>query len=222
VKSLAVALFIAAPLVAQAPHDDLKALQDNSFLLEEAYNQDPGVVQHLGVFTRGEDGGWELSFTEERPLGGQRHQLSYDIPFNRDGLADVSIHYRYQAIGDADAAFAFAPRLSVILPTGGDSDTGLSIGLPASYVVTPRVATHTNVELTWQDGTELSLGQSVVYAVSARTHLLLEAAYADDELVVSPGIRFGFMRPSGWHIVPGVALPIGDESAVLLYLSFER
>jgi hypothetical protein len=223
VKRIAFALlFSALPLFAQTPHEDLLSLQDNSFLLEEAYNQDPGVVQHLGVFTRSEEGEWELSFTEERPLGGLKHQISYDIPFNRDGLADISINYRYQAIGDASAQFAFAPRLSVILPTGDDSETGVSIGFPASYVIAPRVATHTNVELTWQDGTELSLGQSIVYAPSSRVHLLLEATYADDELVVSPGVRWGYDRPSGWQIVPGIAVPIGDESAVLLYLSFER
>ena len=128
-KTIAAALLLfALPLAAQTAHEDLKNLQDNSFLLEEAYNQDPGVVQHIGVFTSG----WEFSFTEEWPLfSQQRHQISYDIPVNDDGLGDISVNYRYQLRGDADADLAIAPRVTVILPTSQDgSDTGISVGLP--------------------------------------------------------------------------------------------
>lgn len=223
-KSLAIALLLTTPLFAQTAHEDLKTLQDNSFFLEEAYNQDPGVIQHIGVFTLGEDDQWELSFTEEFPLHGQRHQISYDVPVNGDGLGDVNIHYRYQLLGDADADLAISPRLSVILPTGDDSETGVAIGLPISRVLMPRLAWHTNAELTFQDGTNFSLGQSLVYAFSNRVNFHLEATYDHDadEVIVSPGARWSFERPSGWQIVPGVAVPFGEEKAVLLYLSFER
>jgi hypothetical protein len=45
---------VAAPLAAQQA-DSAKAssdpvIQDNSFLVEEAYNQDAGVVQHIQTF----------------------------------------------------------------------------------------------------------------------------------------------------------------------------
>lgn len=222
-KSIAIALFLVAlPLAAQTASDDLKAVQDNSFLIEEAYNQDPGVVQHIGVFTLDEDDQWELSFTEERPLGGLRHQISYDIPVTGDGLSDIAIHYRYQLLGNGDADLAISPRVSLILPTGDDSETGVSVGLPISRVLAPRLAWHTNIDLTWQDGTTLSLGQSLVYAFSSRVQGHIEATYEDDDLTISPGVRWAYDRPSGWQIVPGIALPFGDTNAVLLYLSFER
>ena len=32
-------------------------IQDNSFLIEEAYNQEAGVVQHIQTFSRARDGG---------------------------------------------------------------------------------------------------------------------------------------------------------------------
>ena len=206
-------------------------MQDNSFLLEEAYNQEPGVVQHLGTFVQDGDT-WELVFVQEWPLGSQRHQLSYDIPLNDDGLGDVSIHYRYQLIGDGDSDLAIAPRLSVILPTGDDSEAGVEVGLPISRVLAPRLITHTNLDVTWQNGTELGVGQSLIYALSGTAHLMLEALYTkpdegDATLLISPGYRRAFNRPSGWQIVPGFAVPIGigpsaGEHAVLLYLSFEK
>lgn len=218
-KSIAFALLVLAlPLAAQTAHEDLKAFADNSFLLEESYNQDPGVVQHIGVFV--DD---ELTFTQEWPLAGLRHQISYDIPLTRDGFGDVSVNYRYQLVGDADADLAIAPRLSVILPTSQDGgDTGLSVGVPISRVLAPRLISHTNVDLTVQGDTELSLGQSLVYALNGRVHLLAEATYSDDELIVSPGVRWAYDRPSGLQIVPGVAVLFGDERSLLVYLSFEH
>jgi hypothetical protein len=188
-------------------------------------------VQHLGVFVRDGDA-WELVFVQERPLGSQTHQLSYDIPFNDDGLGDVGLHYRYQWIGDADADLAIAPRLSVILPTSDDSEAGVGVGLPISRVLTPRLISHTNLDVTWQDGAVVTLGQSVIYAMSSRMHAMLESVYAkpdegDAAFIVSPGLRWAWNRPSGWQIVQGVGVPIGvgpssGENAVLLYLSFEK
>ena len=216
-------LLLTTPLFAQTAHEDLKNLQDNSFLLEEAYNQDPGVVQHIGVFAINDDDEWELSFTEEFPLHGLKHQISYDVPVNGDGLGDVGVHYRYQLVGDADSDLAIAPRLSVILPTADDSETGVSLGIPISRVLAPRLAWHTNLDVTYQDGGSVTIGQSLVYAPNSRMNVHLEATYDDDDqFIISPGARWSFQRPSGWQIVPGVAVPLGDEKAVLLYLSFER
>lgn len=54
-------------------------IQDNSFLVEEAYNQNFGVVQHISSFTRFWDSkDWNYSFTQEWPVpGDERHQLSW-------------------------------------------------------------------------------------------------------------------------------------------------
>ena len=51
-----------------------EGVQDNSFLIEEAYNQEPGVVQHIFNLTgsrdkmRGpDDRAWTFTFTQEWP-----------------------------------------------------------------------------------------------------------------------------------------------------------
>ena len=56
-------------------------IQDNSFLAEEAYNQEPGVVQHIQSFTRlWNSKTWAYSFTQEWPVPNHwRHQLSYTL-----------------------------------------------------------------------------------------------------------------------------------------------
>ena len=46
-------------------------IQDNSFLVEEAYNQNFGVVQHISSFTRFfESKDWNYTFTQEWPVPG--------------------------------------------------------------------------------------------------------------------------------------------------------
>src|SRR5688500_3762967 len=88
-----------------------EAIQDNSFLVEEAYNQGPGVVQH--IFTafgsvnklRGDDDReWALGFTQEWPVISQTHQFSYTIPYSFigsggadvNGIGDILLNYRLQ------------------------------------------------------------------------------------------------------------------------------
>jgi hypothetical protein len=234
-------LFTATAATAQPiVSDDLKAIQDNSFLIEEAYNQTPGVVQHITVFERDRDsGGWELGFTQEWPWLSERHQLSYSIPFEggngENGVGNVAVHYRYQLVGDGDADLAIAPRFSLLLPTSSNErDHGLEVALPISRILTPRVAAHTNIVASWTQDQDLGfhLAQSAVYAFSGRVHFLLEATYdraneGDDALFVSPGVRWAYNFKSGLQVAPGVAFPIGlgpssEEQHVLLYLSFEH
>src|SRR3989475_1505092 len=101
------------------------SISDNSFLIEEAYNQEPGVVQHISAFQlfRGADS-WAYSFTQEWPLFSRTHQLSFTLPIQRmhngssaaTGLGDVAVNYRYQLAGAE--RLSIAPRLSLLLPTG--------------------------------------------------------------------------------------------------------
>ena len=60
-----------------------KGIQDNSFFIEEAYNQEPGVVQHIfNLAIDFTNGSREIapSFTQEWPVFSQTHQFSYTIP----------------------------------------------------------------------------------------------------------------------------------------------
>src|SRR5919198_1486432 len=95
------------PSVARA--QESPAIADNSFLLEEAYNQEPGVVQHISAWQRSlRSAAWLFTFTQEWPLGGQAHQLSYTLPVQRTdspsetGFSDAVLNYRYQ-LRPADA-----------------------------------------------------------------------------------------------------------------------
>ena len=204
----AVLLISTAAAQAQAPRGPI---QDNSFLLEEAYNQEAGVVQHISVLDRSRGGGWSYSFTQEWPLHGVRHQASYTVPVENAGvpgggagIGDVAVHYRYQWIGDSDARLAVAPRLSLLLPTGsarhsrGAGGPGLQVGIPVSVVLSERWVTHTNLGVThvWAaedtSGAEapttgVSAGQSLVWLAHPSMNLLVEVAWSRDEEVTGTG-----------------------------------
>jgi len=87
----------------------IDVIEDNSFLIEEAYNQEAGVVQHIfnAVYTNdSRHRGWSFSFTQEWPIFSQDHQFSYTIPSYRIvegadrvyGVGDILLNYRYQAL----------------------------------------------------------------------------------------------------------------------------
>src|SRR4051794_32798859 len=91
----------------------IESIEDNSFLIEEAYNQEPGVVQHIFTAVYSHDPnrhGWTFNFTQEWPVFGQDHQFSYSIPsyhLREDGdrvhgIGDILINYRYQALEEGE------------------------------------------------------------------------------------------------------------------------
>jgi hypothetical protein len=117
-------LFLCAHSPGQkGPSSGPPGIQDNSFLVEEAYNQNFGVVQHISSFTRFWDSkDWNYTFTQEWPVPGDaRHQLSYTLaaahagafPGSGAGIGDVFLNYRYQLVGSGDTRVAFSPRLSL-------------------------------------------------------------------------------------------------------------
>src|SRR5215510_16116014 len=56
-------------------------ITDNSFFVEEAFNQDRGIFQNIFSWARDGSGNWNASFTQEWPAPGVTHQLSYTVPF---------------------------------------------------------------------------------------------------------------------------------------------
>lgn len=226
-------------LAAQTP----APISDNSFLIEEAYNQEPGVVQHINTFSRRNGGGaWAYSFTQEWPLVSVLYQLSYTIPLLHDegmgtGLGDVGLNFRYQLIGDEDASVHVSPRLSLLFPTGserrgrGSGSVSVQTNLPVSWVPLPRLATHWNAGLTLSDGPAAPfLGASVVWLLRPAFNLLVETLWTggdDRSVVLNPGARWAFNFESGLQIVPGVAYTLGlndraGPDGLFLYLSFEH
>jgi hypothetical protein len=186
----------AAPLPEAEP-----AIQDNSFLVEEAYNQDEGVVQHINTFTRLKGSGeWEYTFTQEWPAPKIKHQLSYTLPAlggsaeNGRGIGDVALNYRYQWIGDGDAKVAVAPRFTLLLPTGsvaegrGNGAVGYQALLPVSTVLAPHWVAHWNAGATYTPSAEdadhqkldirsYNLGMSLIWQPLARLNFMLETTW---------------------------------------------
>jgi hypothetical protein len=187
-------------------------IQDNSFLVEEAYNQNFGVVQHISSFTRfWNSKDWSYSFTQEWPVpGDERHQLSYTLvamhsgglPGSGIGIGDVLLNYRYQLVGNGDTRVAFSPRLSLILPTGdsrlgrGAGGFGVQTSLPLSVVLNKKLVSHWNVGATyfphaqdasgdraWSAG--YNLGQSLVWLVHTRFNVMLETVFVRSQAVMA-------------------------------------
>lgn len=218
---------VAAPLAAQQA-DSAKAssdpvIQDNSFLVEEAYNQDAGVVQHIQTFQveRGSND-FAYTFTQEWPVESIRNQLSYTIPVSRiasqTGIGDVALNYRYQLLGDGDAKLAIAPRLSLILPTGdwkksrGTGATGIQGMIPFSYVVSPMLVTHFDIGATVTPSARNAAGDkarlmdwvtagSAILTASNRIQPMLEAIYSSGEEVIG---RDRTARSESFFLSPGI------------------
>ena len=244
---LAAGLASAQSAEAPRPAHEPGPIQDNSFLVEEAYNQDPGIVQHIQQYQwTPSAGSWTYTLTQEWPVTGIAHQLSYTIPIAKvtdpsagTGLGDILINYRYQLVGDSDAAVALAPRLSILLPTGsarrglGAGGAGVQLGVPLSVVLSSRFQINGNAGATWIPAAKNELGQragtfgynfgaSVIWRGSSRLDIMLEAIWllvetpsgpgrvrAARASFISPGIRWAYNFSSGLQVVPGFAVPIG-------------
>ena len=217
------ALFIAWLAAQKAPE---WKIQDNSFLVEEAYNQEPRVVQHITGMLRDGEHHWTGTFTQEWPMGGIANQFSYTLPLDRS--SDALVNYRYQLLGTGETRVACAPRLSLIVGSRHDRHYGAQALIPVSVVISDRLVTHWNAGLTSDRGaTTWNGGASVIWAALPKVHLMLENVWNSDDraLVVSPGVRWAYDFKSGLQIVPGVAVPMdtrSHERAVFVYLSFEH
>ena len=182
-------------------------IQDNSFLIEEAYNQEAGVVQHINTFTRSRNGDWLYTFTEEIPAPNQKHQLSFTLPVQRTGgfpgsetgIGDVAINYRYQLV--ANKKTAVAPRFSVLFPTGnfrkerGAGGIGFQFNLPVSVQFSRKFVAHSNAGLTLTPRArnifgerartvDYNLGQSIIWLAAPRFNILFETVWNNTEKVV--------------------------------------
>jgi hypothetical protein len=227
---------------------------DNSFFVEEAFNQDKGIFQNIFSWARDRSGQWNGSFTQEWPAPAITHQLSYTIPFTGGGssaaFGGVLLNYRYQLLEEAKGRPAFAPRFSVILPTGraaDDSDRpGIQINLPFSKQA-GDLYLHGNAGVTWlhgvpADGAKTNLlspafAGSIVWNTRSYVNLMLEGVLnlqdsvigvqqtrRDRIATISPGVRGGWTLTGDRQIVLGAAVPItlteGEQHSTALLMYF--
>ena len=211
---------------------------DNSFLVEEAFNQEPGIFQNILTFERGRHGEWEAVFTQEWPLAAMAHQFSYTVPFSGGGgrgIGDVSLNYRFQAMTETGARPAFAPRFTLILPSG-DEQQGFGHGVAGWQVNLAFSKQIADTYLHWNAGvTQFSgvatpgrldreettanllnwkLGGSAIWRARPMFHLMLEGLAAFDALPAPFGSS---TRSQVITIAPGVrsGWNIGDAQLIV-------
>ena len=248
---ISIITILSAPLnLRSAEQRPIDVIEDNSFLIEEAYNQEAGVVQHIFNTTYNNDSrrpGWTFSFTQEWPIFSQDHQFSYTIPSShfKDGadriygIGDILLNYRYQALEEGDLLPAFAPRFSLILPTGnrdrgtGDGVVGYQWNLPFSKKLASRFAMHANFGLTYLPGVRARLGGSTaplsskhslvsynvgasgIFALFPRFHLMLEWVGTFEESIDDRGRPARSFLPV---ISPGFRTAIVNEDKLQVVL----
>src|SRR6187549_1533550 len=107
------------------------SIEDNSMLIEEAFNQEAGIIQHISNFVFS-GGNFGYNYTQEIPLADVKHQFSFGVSYasfkkpmeaqqNRNfltnGLGDIFLNYRPLLWGKNEWALVI-PRFTVIVPTG--------------------------------------------------------------------------------------------------------
>jgi hypothetical protein len=216
-------------------------IMDNSFFIEEAFNQEAGVVQHISSLLRhwgpkNDPNGWGFGFTQEWPLGGMRHQFSYTLTHStidgvRSGMGDSLLNYRYQAATEEVHGFAMAPRLSLVVPTGreglilpsgeregalGSGSTGLQANLPISKQFSDLYL-HFNAGGTWFPGSRSGLksyqaGGSAIWQLHPRLNLMTELVALAEGSKVSSHTRWEYPVLA----IPGFrsALDVGSTQLV--------
>lgn len=202
-------------------------IQDNSFLIEEAYNQEDGVVQHISSFQRLTNShDWVYTQTDEWPLRTLKHQLSLTLAGTHAGSfagsgagwGDTALNYRYQLVGSGETTIAVAPRLSLLLPTGnhkfgrGSGGVGVQTNLPVSIQHSRHFVTHWNAGATWVPQAQnearesastmaFNLGQSVVWLAKPRFNVLLETLWSSSEVIIAARKT---QRSQDLYVSPGI------------------
>jgi hypothetical protein len=192
---LAIALPIGPVWAADDDPRPAAGIQDNSFLVEEAYNQEAGVVQHINGLLRTRNG-WFYAFVQEWPMGSQDHQFSYAVPYawtrndagqRVDGVGDIFINYRPQIWRESTTMPAYTQRFSLVVPTGsrskglGEGSLGFQTNAAFSKIVTDRLTLNANAGFTTffdVDGrhpTSSSVRGSAIYAFTRDFNVLLES-----------------------------------------------
>jgi hypothetical protein len=141
-------------------------IEDNSMLIEEAFNQEAGVIQHISNLIV-DKGSLMYTYTPEIPLSGDKHQISFTVGYSSikkqsvtetnsraQGFGDILVSYRPLLCGKNDWALVI-PRFTLIIPTGdprtgsGDGAWGGQFKLAVTKRITRSITTHYNAGYTY-------------------------------------------------------------------------
>jgi Putative MetA-pathway of phenol degradation len=191
-----------------------RLLQSNGLLVETAYHQEAGELQHTFAMSRTNRRNWASVFTEEIPLGSGKHQLSFSLPaqlVRNDaesfrGIGDAKFEYSYFLYGNNSSKVTFAPGFGVSLPTGnyrkelGAGASGVSAKLPVSVMLGKRFAANSTFEMSYTrraknaEGEKANLvgyefGQSFVWFAKPKLNLLVEAVWERSPEVIGDNLK---------------------------------
>ena len=206
---------------------DLKyrLLQGAGLLVETAYQQEAGELEHSFKFSRSNRRNWATTVSEEIPLGGAKHQLSVEIPwqFFKDehgyrGAGDAQIGYSYMLFGSNTSRVTVSPGVGLSLPTGdyrkelGRGAAGISFRLPVSAMIGKRFASNTTFETTYTRNakhhhgerasvTDFEIGQNFVWYAKPKLNFLLETVWEREQ---EPGEHKYKHTEREFYVSPGV------------------
>lgn len=187
-------------------------IQDNSFLLEEAYNQEPGVVQFIQTYKKNDDtNDWEYQFTNEYPIKNEENQFSFMIPVQRidatdkQGTGDIALNYRHQLL--KREGVVMAPRFSILVPTGdyknelGNGAVGYQFNNAISIEISDKWVTHWNFGATVTpnakgaygnkgDLRSFNWGASVIWLAHEKLNALVEFVGENEEKLTATGKEY--------------------------------
>jgi len=211
-------------------------IEDNSFLLEEAYNQDAGVVQLIQSYQytkiNSTDSLRVYNLTVEMPAPNRTHQFSFTVPsttatvndVTNSGTNDLFLNYRYQLM-DSEK-IAISPRLSVILPTGkresgfGTGALGLQFNMPLSFELNESWMNHWNFGYTFTGQAQsaggtvgantisTNFGTSFIYLASDTFNLMTEFVHTSTDASNGDGTK---SRSESYYISPGFRYAINTK-----------
>ena len=208
-------------------------ISDNSFLVEEALNQEPGVFQNILTLDAGGSDEWAAAFTQEWPLASRAHQISFTVPYSStvgvSGLGDAFVHYRLQVMSGDNGGPAFSPRVSLIVPSGraskglGHGNPGWEVNLPFSRQVRDYYL-HWNVGFSHVPAAESGghrhnlltprAAASVVWRARPMINVLLEGLVEWADEAIGPGSS---RRTASTTILPGLRTGwnVGDAQTII-------
>ncbi len=208
----------------------LTRIEDNSFLLEEAYNQERGVIQFIQVLQwNKKTRTYDYSLANEIPITDEKHQFSYTIPvsLNKEdshaqGVGDISLEYRTQWVKRRDEILV-ATKFSLFTPTGsvkrgmGAGRYGVKVNHALTSILSDKFVTHWNFGSTYypqsenveggsNSTTSFNYGMSIFYMKSETFNFLTEFVASDDEVVneAGSGTKVGSTRQHTFTINPGM------------------
>jgi hypothetical protein len=203
-------------------------IEDNSFLLEEAFNQEAGVyqfIQKYQTFDRAK--GYEYSFENEIPVPDERHQFSYEFSRSRatagedSEISDTTLNYRWQPLNKD--GLLVAQRFGLIVPTGkpskgsGNGVYGFEFMQAATIPLNERFMNHWNLGFSVlpnaksaghdEKGTisGFSAGSSIIYLWKDNFNFLLEGLLESGQEIDATGEK---LSSTSFTLNPGMRFAI--------------